>query len=101
MSFGRPSVNAPGSKLGNDAIASTSPVRGSSATPAAPSARPLSFVLVRSASSRARWVPGSIDVSTLLPGFGATDETTPRPTGWPAASTSTRTSPGVPRRKVS
>ena len=64
--FGDPSTNTDGSKSGYEAIASTSPVFGSRATPAAPVESPCSETCSASASCSARWVGASIVSCTSL-----------------------------------
>ena len=97
-----------GLKVGNDAIASTAPVRASSATiepPSAESLRPTPSTWERamaslSASSAASWRSRSSVSRTLAPG-SVGRETKTVPSGLPCASTRSRSSPSRPRRKRS
>ena len=73
---------------------------GSSATPAAPVELP-SETSSRRAFCIARWVGPSMLSWMSWPGDGACEEITSRPTGSPAALTSTTSLPGVPFRNCS
>ena len=83
-----PLTKSEGSKSGYEAKARTSPVLGSSATPAPPVERPFRETCSARASWSACWVPASMVSCTSRPGRGAREETSSRPVGSPAASTS-------------
>jgi hypothetical protein len=94
----RPSAKAAGLKVGRLAIASTSPVRGSSATPAAPLGLASFPRTSWSAPIRARCVVRSMLSISVLPGSGGVAERAPSRTGVPLASTSSSVLPGLPCR---
>ena len=100
-SRGVPDWKTSGLKVGYDASASTAPVRGSRATPAAPVDTPDPRTSSRSAASSAFWTFRSIDRRSVSPGCAGVRDSTPRPTTWPRASTSTCSRPSMPRRYCS